>query len=60
MLNNFANWWAKHDVMITWWLIGWLSFALIEALTRENYVSALVDAILIVFNYKMWSTRKFD
>ena len=43
----------KHNTEITWWVIGWLSFAFLDSLGKGNYGFAALDAALIYFNYRM-------
>ena len=57
MLEKFGNWWRDNSTEITWWIIGWLSFAAFDALGRGHYVMALIDAGLAYWNYDMWSKR---
>lgn len=57
MLEKFTNWFSRNNTYITWWIIGWLSFAFLDSLGRGNYFVALLDAGLAYWNYKMWSER---
>ena len=54
---NFIEWCRYHQSEITWWLIGWLSMAVIDDIVRENYIWAIVDAGLIYLNYKLYKER---
>lgn len=58
MLEQFGRWFIRHNTEVTWWLIGWLTFAGIDALANGNLFWAIVDAGLIYFNYYMWKTRQ--
>ena len=60
MMNSFVSWWLRNDNNITWWLIGWLSWGMLDNLARGNYAFSLLDAILIVMNYMMWKGRHND
>jgi len=57
MLEKFSEWFSKNSTYITWWIIGWMSFAFFESIGRGNYVMALIDAGLIYWNYSMWRDR---
>ena len=54
MFKRVMEWYVQYQCEITWWVIGWLSCAGIDALLRENYIFAIVDAGLAYFNYYMW------
>lgn len=53
-LNKFRRWYINYYVEINWFIIGWLSMAAIEAISREQYSTALIDIILIFANYSMY------
>ena len=53
-LNKFRSWYINYYVEINWFIIGWLSMAAIEAISREQYSTALIDIILIFANYSMY------
>jgi len=57
MLEKFSEWFSKNSTYITWWIIGWMSFAFFESIGRGQYVMALIDAGLIYWNYSMWRDR---
>ena len=48
----------KYNDHITWWIIGWLCFATIDALARGNYFWGCCDVVLIYFNYKLWKNNQ--
>lgn len=52
------NWFRNNQNEITWWIIGWMSFACIDSLVREHYITAGVDALLAYFNYYMWKMNR--
>jgi hypothetical protein len=56
-MSKFAIWYRTYSSEITWWVIGWLSWALLDTLARGNYVWALADAGLIYLNYKLWKDK---
>jgi len=51
------NWYSKYRTEISWWVIGWLTFAAIDCLLKTDYVLALVNTVLIVINYKLWKNQ---
>ena len=56
-MNKFLNWYGENRAQITWWVIGWLSFAVIDSLIKKDYMMALVNAGLVYINYYMWKNR---
>jgi hypothetical protein len=50
---SFRNWYHRNYYSITWFIVGWLSFACLDNLLRGNYIWAAIDAGLAYFNYKM-------
>ena len=51
------NWYIRYQDEITWFLIGWLSMATLDALMRGEYGWAAFDAFFAFVNYKMASVR---
>jgi hypothetical protein len=54
---NLLDWYIYHQREITWWVIGWLSFAVLDNILQENYVWACINAGLILLNYKFYKER---
>ena len=52
-MNKFREWYLENATEITWFLIGWLSLAGLEALSHGEYVNAVVDLSLAYVNYYM-------
>ena len=50
-MNKFRNWYLTYYTEITWFLIGWLIMAAMDALSKGQYTTALVDVILAGVNY---------
>lgn len=57
-MEKFGQWFISNNTEITWWLIGWMSYAAIECLFRGQYVFAVLDAAVAYFNYHMWKSRQ--
>lgn len=57
MFNKLGPWLKEHNTEISWWIIGWMSFATIDSLVRGNYGIALLDAVLAGANYYFWRYR---
>jgi hypothetical protein len=57
MMSKFASWWYRNDSNITWFLIGWLTWGMLDNLARGNYAVSLLDAVLVAANYMMWKSR---
>ena len=47
------DWIRDHHNEITWFVIGWLCYAGLDALARGDYVWALVDFGLAYGNYRL-------
>ena len=56
-MNNFKNWYVSNQDEITWFIIGWLTFACIDSFIEGSYGWAAVSAFLIWTNYKLRSIR---
>lgn len=52
-MTKFRNWYMTYWVEITWFLIGWLAMSMVDALSRGQWTSALIDGLLIYVNYAM-------
>lgn len=53
-IEKFRQWYIYYYVEINWFIMGWLSMAMLEALSRENYTAALIDALIIFANYSVY------
>jgi hypothetical protein len=53
-MDRFTQWYRSHNLEITWFIIGWLVFAGIDALINKNYIFALVDFGLAYLNYRLY------
>jgi hypothetical protein len=53
MMNSFKNWYVRNQDAISWFIIGWLSFACLDALAEGRYVWAAFNAALVWLNYKL-------
>lgn len=56
-MTKFREWYVRHQDAITWTVIGFLTFALIDNLAHHNWFWAAVDAVLIYINYKLRDFR---
>lgn len=56
-MGSFRNWYVRNQDAITWFLIGWLTFAGIDSLTKGSYIWAIVSFALAYGNYKLNSVR---
>ena len=55
-MTKFREWYVRHQDAITWFIIGLLTLATIDYVAKENWLWAVISAVLIVINYKF---RKF-
>jgi hypothetical protein len=56
-MNSFKNWYVSNQDAITWFLIGWLAFALLDNLIQGDYIWAAVTAVLLWLNYTLRKVR---
>ena len=56
-MSGFKSWYVRNQDAITWFIIGWLSFALLQDIITGDWVWAAINAALIVFNYKLRTVR---
>jgi len=52
------EWYRKYQTEITWAIIGWLAFAVIDGLMRGNFILSLVNLSLIFLNYFLWKKNQ--
>jgi len=56
-MDKFVQWYRGYSVEITWFIIGWLVFAGIDALLRESYGFALFNFALVYINYRLYKNN---
>jgi hypothetical protein len=56
-MNKFRDWYVRNQDAITWFIIGFLTLSIIENVSRQEYVWAVVQAVLIWINYKLSNVR---
>lgn len=54
-MDKFIEWYRDYYAEITWFIIGVLFVNCMESLAKEDFASALLDAVLIYANYYFWS-----
>lgn len=47
------EWIYRNQDAISWWVIGWLSFSVVDSLAKGSYIWALISLALIWLNYKL-------
>lgn len=57
MMTQFRNWYIRNQDAITWFIIGWLAFGMLDSLVQQDYVWAVIQAVLIWVNYKLSKIR---
>ena len=50
-MNSIRMWYLKNYTEITWFIIGFLTWAGLNALGRGDYVSAAIDFGLVALNF---------
>jgi hypothetical protein len=56
-MNKFLQWYVDNQDAITWFIIGWLTFAMLDNIVQQQYTWAVVQAVLIWINYKLSKIR---
>jgi hypothetical protein len=56
-MNKFRQWYVDNQDAITWFIIGWLTFAMLDNIVQQQYTWAVVQAVLIWINYKLSKIR---
>lgn len=54
-MNQIKQWYLRNYTEITWFLIGFLTFAGLQDLSRGDYVQAAISFVLVALN---WSLAK--
>ena len=57
MMTQFRNWYVRNQDAITWFIIGWLAFGMLDNVVKQEYIWAAVQAVLIWVNYKLSKVR---
>jgi hypothetical protein len=53
MWNDFKRWCTKNSFEITWFIIGWCSFATLDNIADGYYLWATFNAFLVWANFKL-------
>jgi hypothetical protein len=56
-MNKIRQWYVNNQDAITWFLIGWLTCAGIDALSRGQYISAAFCLGIAYVNYAFCRVR---
>jgi hypothetical protein len=56
-MSYIKNWYVRNQDAITWFLIGWLSFALALNVAEGDWIMAAITALFIWANYKFIKIR---
>jgi hypothetical protein len=56
-MSAFGNWYSRNQDAITWFLVGWLSFAGLNNLLSGDYFWAAFNFAFAYINYKLSSIR---
>ena len=49
-MNEFMRWYQRYYTEITWFIVGWLSFALLVDFSKGAWLECLLDIFLITVN----------
>jgi hypothetical protein len=56
-MNTFKQWYVRNQDAITWFIIGWMVLSCINNVSKQQYVMALVDAVIVYINYKLRNVK---
>lgn len=56
-MNTFKQWYVRNQDAITWFLIGWLTFAGFNDFIDHNYGMAAFNFAMVYVNYKLLGIR---
>jgi hypothetical protein len=56
-MNTFKRWYVRNQDAITWFIIGWMVLSCMNNVSNQQYVLALVDAVIVFINYKLRNVR---
>lgn len=57
MWEKFREWYIKHDLAITWFLIGVLATTGLDSLARQDYGQALLCFVIAFANFKLRNVK---
>lgn len=52
-MDKIRQWYLRNYTEITWFLIGFLTFAGLQDLANGNYVQAVISFVLVALNYSL-------
>ena len=58
MWNKFLEWHRKYDLQVRWFFVGVFTVLLIRDVLAGDWLSALVDIILIYLNIWTFNDRR--
>jgi hypothetical protein len=50
-MNKLVQWYNYNYQAITWFIIGWVSLALLTDFSKGDWLGCLLDAFLIAVNW---------
>lgn len=54
MLEKFSTWFNTYRVEFTWFVIGWLIMAAIDAAQNDQWLFVVIDLVLAWYNFHMY------
>ena len=51
MWNNICQWYSDNEMQLTWFFIGVFATWFVVDIGDQNYLSALVNLIIVAVNY---------
>lgn len=57
-MSKFVTWYRTYQSEITWWIIGFLTWSVLDSLAKGNYIMTLINTVLIYINYRLWKSDR--
>ena len=51
MWENIRRWFKLNELPLTWFIIGVFAMCFVVDIGKQNYIGALLDAVIVVINY---------
>jgi hypothetical protein len=56
-MTKFRSWYTRHQDAITWWIIGFWTATMIDALSRQDWTVIGVGLLIVAANWFFYNTR---
>jgi hypothetical protein len=56
-MSKFRSWYTRHQDAITWWIIGFWTATMIDAVAKQNWSMLALGLLVVVSNWFFYSHR---